>query len=244
MSTKIKVLVVEDEAIIAMMISDTLRSLGYDVLKYAGNYDEALTRIEKDIPDIALLDIHLSGNKNGIDVARKIKETIDIPFIFLTSKSDSDTVGKAKALNPNAYLMKPFTKEDLYTSIELALYNFQTVSSGNPEASTENLIIKDSFFVKQNNLYHKVRFEDVLYIKSEHVYVEIHTIDSKRYLVRSSMNDFVTNLPSNFFRLHRSYTINIHYMDAINTTHVLLGRLKIPIGKNYRNKLMNLVEIK
>ena len=83
---KKKVLVVEDEIIIADNICDSLIDLGYEVTEPAINYTEAILIIEKEKPDIAILDIHLSGKKTGIDIAKKINENYNFPFIFLTSK--------------------------------------------------------------------------------------------------------------------------------------------------------------
>lgn len=74
-------------------------------------------------PNIVLLDINLEDEVNGIEIAEYINEHHKIPFIYLTSYSDSDTFNKAKT-NPMAYITKPFKKSDIYTNIELALYNF------------------------------------------------------------------------------------------------------------------------
>lgn len=122
--SKVKILVVEDEIIIADNICDTLTDLGYETLEPAINFTEAVELIESESPDIAILDIQLSGQKTGIDLARKINEDYNFPFIFLTSNSDTVTLNEAKKLMPPAFLVKPFSKEELYTSIEIALYNF------------------------------------------------------------------------------------------------------------------------
>lgn len=118
---KVKIQVVEDEIVIADNICTILEKLGYDVLEPVINYSEAITQLEEERPDLCLLDIQLAGNKDGIDLAWKIKEDFNIPFIFLTSNADPRTVGRAKELAPPAYLVKPFNKDDLYTSIEIVL---------------------------------------------------------------------------------------------------------------------------
>ncbi len=100
--TKIKILVVEDEIIIADNICNTIEKLGYQALEPAINYSEALELIETQKPDLAILDIHLSGSKTGIDLAKKIKETYSFPYIFLTSNADKITINEAKKLAPPA----------------------------------------------------------------------------------------------------------------------------------------------
>ena len=242
--SKIKILVVEDEAVTSMLITDYLESLGYDVIEPVTNYEDAVEALINNEPDIAVLDIELEGEKSGIDLAAYIKENINIPFIFLTTKSDPRTIDHAKRLNPPAYLMKPFNSEDLYASIEIALYNFhpskQKIENNYPIKS----LLKKSIFIKDNNLFHKIHLTDILYAKSEHVYVELFTNSGRKFLIRSSMGKFFEDLPINFFRVHRSYTVNLDHLDSINSLYIIIKGQQIPIGKNYRDQLMALINIK
>ncbi len=244
---KVKILVVEDEIIIADDICEMLSGLGYQTPEPVINYSEALIAIEKYNPDIAILDIQLAGSKNGIDLAWKIKEDYDFPFIFLTSYSDSATVEKAKKATPSAYLVKPFNKDDLYTSIEMALYNY-SVKSGSlqpsgKESKENDFIIKDTFFIKDKHLFYKVKFSEIIYIKAEHVYVEINTNTKKKYLSRRSLTELAEKLPENFFRIQRSYIVNLDYLSVINYTNVVVDGNTLPIGKNYRDELMKRINL-
>jgi len=243
--SKVKILVVEDEIVIADNICETLEDLGYEVFEPAINYTEALELLETEKPDLAMLDIQLAGAKDGIDLAWKIKESYDIPFIFLTSNADPRTVERAKKLTPPAYLVKPFVKDDLYTSIELALYNHYGENIPQPNQADEvpQIVIKDAIFVKNKNLFQKVRFDDILFIKAEHVYVELYVKNGKTHLIRNSMNTFCERLPENFFRVHRSYAINLDHLDTINSSYVIIQANEIPIGKNYRDELMRMIRI-
>lgn len=120
---KIKILVVEDEAIIAKNIESKLLRAGYDVVDtvYTGN-DAVKSALEKK-PDIILLDIKLKGETGGIEAAEKIKQVKDIPVIYLTSYTDEDTFEKAKLTEPAAYLSKPFNLDELNRIIQLTIYN-------------------------------------------------------------------------------------------------------------------------
>lgn len=120
---KIKILVVEDEAIIAKNIESKLIKAGYEVVDtvYTGS-DAIKSAIEK-CPDIILLDIKLKGGISGIEAAEKIKHQKDIPVIFLTSYTDEDTFEKAKLTEPAAYLSKPFNLDELNRIIQLTLFN-------------------------------------------------------------------------------------------------------------------------
>ena len=237
---KVKILVVEDEVIIADNICDTLEDLGYECLEPAINYTEAIAIIEADRPDIAILDVQLAGVKTGIDLAKTIRDKYNFPFIFLTSNADAATVNLAKEVMPPAYLIKPFSKDDLYTSIEIALHNF---SKKIGDVKDNNLVIKDSLFVKDKGYYKKVKFNDIMYIESSHVYVEIFLINNQKLLVRTSLNDILNNLNEYFIRVHRGYIINTNHLNQISSTVVVVGDKNIPFGKKYREDILAKINV-
>jgi len=238
--SKVKILVVEDEIIIADHICDTLEELGYEVYEPAINYTEAIDAIERDRPDIAILDIQLSGRKTGIDIAETIREKYDFPFIFLTSNADPLTVSQAKKVIPPAYLIKPFTKDELYSSIEIALHNY---SKKIGEVNPENLIIKDAFFIKEKNVFIKLKFQGILFIKSEHVYAEIQLVNEQKHLIRGNLNHIITKLNNTFVRVHRSYIINLDYLEQIDHNTIIIAKNVIPIGKKYKEELLGKINL-
>jgi DNA-binding NarL/FixJ family response regulator len=120
----IRVLIVEDEPLIAEDIRDCLTNVDYSVVAVAHNKEQALAALKKEVPDLALLDINLGKNMDGLEIAKIINEEFYIPFIFLTSYSNRPVIEKAKITRPMGYIMKPFNERDLYSSIEIALYNF------------------------------------------------------------------------------------------------------------------------
>lgn len=248
MST-LKILVVEDEIIIADDICDTLEELGYEVLEPAISYTEALERLEEEQPDFALLDIQLAGRRDGIDLAWKIVDEYKIPFIFLTSNADAATLERAKKVNPSAYLLKPFNKNDLYTSIEIALYNYSTgnqaeVQEGRKEAPQQEAFLKEgSFFIKTSQQYIKVKLQDIAYLQSEHVYVKLFLLDGSSHLIRVGLTKFLATLPDYFFKIHRSYAINMHHIDSIGFVQVKIQGKELPFGKGYRAALLEKVNV-
>lgn len=122
---KVKILVVEDESIVAKDIQATLIRLGYDVPGVASSAQSAFAKLEEFNPDLVFLDIRLKGDLDGIHIAEHIKKTYDIPVIFLTSYVDKNTLDRAKVTEPYGYLVKPFNENDLHTTIETALYKFK-----------------------------------------------------------------------------------------------------------------------
>ena len=119
---KAKILVVEDEWIIANDIKDSLISMGYMVSGMAASSEEALARAEECLPDLALMDIVLKGQKNGIETVKELRARgYDIPVIYLTAYDNQYLVDQAKLTDNNGYLLKPFKDRELHIAIELAL---------------------------------------------------------------------------------------------------------------------------
>ena len=241
--TNIKVGIVENDMIIAQGIADALKQLGYIPTEPAVSYTDALEMIECDKPDILLLDIRLSGKKDGIDLAWKVREDHNIPFIFLTANSDPDTVERAKKLCPPAYLVKPFNKDELYTSIEICLHNFSVSAQKKELPEKGNYIIKESVFIRQGQSFVKVQLDDILYIESDNVYIYVHTQQNK-LLVRSTLQHYMELIgQKNFFRVHRSFAVNINHIESINAENVFIKGREIPIGRTFREELLTLLRL-
>ena len=122
---KTKVLIVEDEPLIAEDLRFLLNSIAYTVIGVAQTSTKAMDLIHNRRPDLVLLDIHIKGEKDGIDIAQRLNEDYRIPFVYLTSYADKDTIDRAKTTMPYGYIIKPFDERDLLSSIEMALYRFE-----------------------------------------------------------------------------------------------------------------------
>lgn len=119
-----KALVVEDEMVVARHLSRVLEEIGYTVPAMALTTEEALEIIDQHHPDIVLIDIVLKGEEDGIDLARRLRADYNVPFLFITSHADRQTVRRAKATRPSGYVMKPFKKDEVYAATEIALSNY------------------------------------------------------------------------------------------------------------------------
>lgn len=241
--SKIKIGLVEDEAIIAESLCNLLTQLGYDVPEPAATYAEAMLLLEEEKPDLLLLDIQIKGKRDGIDVAMRVKENHQIPFIFLTANADEATVQRAKLASPNAYLIKPFTRDDLYTAIEICLHNATNGLVKEKNVQAVDNAIADALFIKDGQAFHKVKFADVLYLESEHVYVQVHTCERK-YLVRTSLQQYLLHFDNRrFFRIHRSYVVNLEQIDSVTADCVVIKNTRLPIGKTYQEELFTRLKI-
>lgn len=120
----IRILIVEDEPIIAADIESSLLRQDYEIAGIAYSSTQALDMLVTRFPDLVLLDISIKGDKDGIDIARIIKEKYHIPFIFLTSYSDRSTLERAKPTMPFGYIVKPFKDKDLLSTIEIGMFRY------------------------------------------------------------------------------------------------------------------------
>lgn len=237
---KIKILVVEDEILIADNICDTLNDLGYITFEPAINYTEALIALEHNKPDIVILDINLSGSKTGLDVAKVINNKHQIPFIFLTSNSDAATVSDVKKVRPSAFLIKPFTKEELYSAVEIALYN---TSLKQKFSDSDKPVVNKGIFIKEKDTYIKVFFNEIVFIKSDHVYVELNLLGKKAMVIRSGLVQILEKLPNTFIRVHRGYIINTLFLEKVTTNSLVVSNTSIPIGGKYKNNLTSYIKL-
>ncbi|MEQ8423227.1 MAG: response regulator, partial [Cyclobacteriaceae bacterium] len=185
---KVRLLIVEDEMIIANDMKMILESIGYEVCGIARSDDKAIALLSENKPDLVLVDINLGKGMEGIKLGRVINERFEIPFIFCTSYSDTSTLNEAKQVRPSGYLVKPFNKDDLYVAIEIALTNF----SGGAQQDSNDIILNDSLFIKEGRLFTKVLFDDIVWIQQDRNYVEIHT-SNRIHPVRSTLKDFAKN---------------------------------------------------
>ncbi len=119
--TPIKVLVVEDEVIVAQDIAGRLKKLGYIVTATVASGEEAIEKATENRPDIVLMDIVIKGEMDGVAAAQQIRTKINVPTVFLTAYADEKTLERAKITNPFGYIVKPFQQKDLQVVIEIAL---------------------------------------------------------------------------------------------------------------------------
>lgn len=234
---KIKVGIVEDEMIIASVIQDCLEKLNYEVLEPVISFNDAIEMLYTEQPDMVLIDIRISGNKDGIELAEYIRENYSIPFIYLTANSDKETLTRAKKTNPNAYLLKPFTQSDLYTAIEIGLNNFEMQKTLNSKVQT-SIVIKDGYDLIN------ISFSEIVFLSSADNYVKFYLKNEKSVLTRSTISEMISRLPQNqFCQISRSSIINMNFISKVEKNNVLVNDLPLPITSTYRQKLIAQIHI-
>lgn len=244
---KLNIFIVEDESIVAKDIQNSLTKLGYNVVGSANNGLDAIERITELMPDLILMDIMIKGNLTGIDVSEKIKETVNIPVIFLTAYADEGTLSRAKITEPYGYILKPFKEIDLHSTIEMAIYKHQKDAALLKERDFLYSLVenkdektKDILFVKAHGRLIKVHLKDIYFVEALKDYVIINT-QSARYTVHSTMKDLDKKLGNvEFVRVHRSFIARLDKIQSIDSQNVILEHEKkiIPVGGSYRDELM------
>ncbi|PKL66187.1 MAG: hypothetical protein CVV28_12100 [Methanobacteriales archaeon HGW-Methanobacteriales-1] len=147
--SEVKILIVEDERILALGLKKKLEKLGFMVTATASTGEDAIKSVKSDKPDLILMDIVLKGEMDGIDAAKLIISMHNIPVIYLTAYADDKTINRAAQTYPYGYLMKPYKERELKANIDMALHKFQHEKEGIMDF--EDIYVDVTNFIDQKN---------------------------------------------------------------------------------------------
>jgi two-component system response regulator LytT len=225
-----KILIVEDEVLIAGQLKKYLEVAGHSCCGHATSYEEADILLRSEKPDLVLLDIQLYGERNGIDLAQLINKEFRIPFIYLTSHFERSTLEDAKSTYPAGYLTKPYQPETLITTLEIGLFNHSSSIDDQKEVR-----------IMEGKKTHLFKTEEILFMESDHVYTRV-VLNDREILIRKSLNDIsATFAGNNFLRVHRSFLVNIRHIKQINSAYIVINSKRIPIGKTFRLDVLKII---
>jgi len=219
----VKVVIVEDELLIAAQLKKMVVNKGHLVLEVCKSLLDFDKAIKKELPDMCFVDINLNGDANeaGIAIGGKLN-TLKIPFTYITGNNEKTTFQKAVATKPESYLSKPFNEKDVEAVLDLAELKYYS-----------NPIIVNSALGKT-----KISPNEILFIKSDNVYIDIHVASGKRFTERMLLKELEPNLPDNFIRVHRSYIVNKQFITATKGDVVVLGDVSVPLSKSHKSQLL------
>lgn len=243
----LKIGLVEDEALIADNISEMLTGYGYEVTAAARKYSEAIDMIEEEEPDLLLIDVRIIGKLDGIDVAQTVQEKYSMPYIFLTANSDFDTISRAKALRPSAFLTKPVTAPQLYAAVEMAIAAFSTQQD---TANISEQKKSEFLFVKEGPGFHKLAYDEIAYAESVENYVRLYLTNGKSVLMRSTFTDFLEeHAGTGLVKIHRRYAIAPKAVRNVLSDDVILtidadNSATLPVSRSCRDALLKILGIK
>lgn len=246
----IKILIVEDEELIAEDIFNKLTKEGYEVIASVNSCEKAIEAAKNNMPDLAFLDVEIEGNKDGIETAKELQKLGEFPVIFLTQFADKETIKRAAEVGPANYLNKPFTEQQLHVSINIALINAANekntfIDNNNKQKEApEALSIQNKLFLKDDKgIFRKYHIDEILFIEAGRAYCYIYT--SKGKLMQSinmkAMEEKI-NHPK-LMRVHRSYVVNIDVIDGIKGNLLIINDDEIPVSEQYREEVFKNLQL-
>jgi DNA-binding LytR/AlgR family response regulator len=209
-------LIIEDDVLISEHLKDIITQEGMSVMNIVSNEAAAFELLSNERPDLAFVDIRLQGNDSGIKIARKLNE-LNVPFYFITSFSDKQTIKEAVETEPKGYILKPFELDEIIESIHKLL-----------KFLPQKIEIKDA----GKTIY--LEPEELIFVKSENVYLEIHTVHQKKYVVRKKLKDFIAQEGlENLVQVHRSFAVDLSKVTAKERKSLFIDQYEIPVSKKY-----------
>ena len=231
MNRKLRCIIVDDEPSAVKLMKAYVNKINY--LELVGSYDDAakaLSCIEKEDFDILFTDVQMPGI-NGLDMVKALPN----PPVVIFVSAHRDYALDGFETNAIDYLMKPVTFERFEKSVDKAR-NFIRFKF----ESEQNRISDDHFlFVKSNNSYLKILFDDIVYIQAKGDYVSIFTAEKKDLLWRIKMSELENKLnPNQFIRVHKSYIVNVNMIHLLHQNHIeLIDKIEVPLSKTYKIEL-------
>lgn len=251
-TSHIRILVVEDEALIAENLRLTLEDLGYEVPATCYTFAEAQATLAGPLAqqaDLVLLDINLGSSdpaRSGLGLGRQLAEASGPPFIFLTAYSDLATIRQATQLRPSGYLIKPVSGPALFAAIQSALEAAATREPAAPPAPATPPAAPDFFYVKLGERTHKLPWTEVQRLEAGKNYVTLHTLTQRAgYPIRGSLTYVLdqllpATLRPRFLRISRRVALNVTSITAYDDEYVYCGPEQYENGQLAQRQLQEL----
>lgn len=233
----LSVMIVEDDAFLADDLAEGLVDLGYDVVGTASGEKEADAILERAIPDVIIMDIEIEGVLDGVDLASKINQKLNIPIIFLTDRTDDRTVNRAQIMTGGVFLPKPVTP----SIVNMNIKNLFQSKSNAEEYHPEYILLK-----RANGVKTRTNLNDIVFLKAAGAYCAACIKNQPEYTFSQSMNHVLAKMPNDkFIRVHRSYAVNLSHILSIENTDLIMdgAEFPVPIGANYMKELKRRVPI-
>ncbi|MFT6053252.1 MAG: DNA-binding LytR/AlgR family response regulator [Roseivirga sp.] len=235
--SQLKILIVEDDNMISSSLKEILEMLDHHVVGIAEDAERAIELCNEFETQLALLDIQIGGDIDGVDLAEIINDQFDIPFIFTTAFADNATIARAKERAPYGYLVKPYGIKDINAAIEVAMVAYNRLKTAEKKGGMSK-IIDNSLFLKVDTKLIKVNIDDILYIEAKGDYALFKT-KAKGYIVHSTMKKVKERLEEfNFHKVHRSFVVNLSRIIDIEESNLLVEDKVIPISRSNKEELI------
>lgn len=240
----IQIQLIEDDPFTADSLATILTELGYTIKTISTSVESAVQFLNKEVVDIALVDIHLHGTNSGINIGALLHNQYKIPYIFMTGISDRQTISDAIKSNPAAYLIKPASPAAIFATIQTALQNFSQKENTETNKPNNN----NYFFIKFRNRLRRINWEEVVLLTSSDNYTILTLLDGYNFPIRSTLKmtkHFLVPkyLSAQFLQVNRKQIVQLRYISAIANNEVTTPLKAIAVTGRFMEDLKSRVRI-
>lgn len=244
-----KIFILEDDLLTGTNLVEALKAHGYENILYVQSEFGALAAFQEFNPDIALIDVRIGNQKDGIDLVNDFNKIKEVPTIYITGEQNHEIINKAKLTNPANYMLKPINPDELAINIELAIHNFSLVSKREKALETPKKLKSDSIFtvgaslfIKTNNKFQKLAIDDILWIQADNVYIQIALVNEKKVTLAMPLKRFEEQVSHpTLIKLNRSQVVNISHIDSFESQRVFIGSQQFRITENYKPNFLRVL---
>lgn len=255
MLQRANILIVEDEAVLALDLNEQLTAYGYCVVGTARTGRHALALFQTHRVDLILCDIGLPGDWDGIQTILELTHGQPVPVIYLTGHTDGTLLLRAQATHPVACLLKPWDGSALRRMIKTALTPTSLRRLAIPISSTdpaspfgsqrqpsrvinEKTVDRDTFFIPQSGQFVQIRFQDVLYLQADDTQTTLITAN-QLYTMAGPLPSILRQLANHrLVRTHRAFAVNLDRVQSFSEWDVRVGNCVLPLGRVYRDAFL------
>lgn len=228
----LEVLLVDDDENHLFLIKEKLNSIQVYNVTSKKSFNEGSEFLDCNSPDIILIDYYLDNRKTAIDFIKENLMNKNIPVIILSTFYDDSILSKIQKVKPSDFLSKSCSEFELKKSIILSLVK--------SEETEKREVLNEYIFVKIGNIMKKVCLRQIEMIEVDGKYLNLN-IDNRVYVIRSTLNDFIKKLPSNFIKIHQSFIVNLDFVEQVNLIDqkIQLKNVEAIYSKNYKKAILN-----
>lgn len=233
----LRFLIVEDDPAYQISLEMLLEKLGHDY-QMVDSGEQALTLVQESPFDLALLDIQLAGEMNGIELAKTLSGRFFIPVVFLTANDDLSTYEEASTVADALYLVKPVNELTLRSIIQMTLRKNSFVLQ--PDTTPRTAPSPGFIYLKFKGRTERVEIQDIIYARADGNYCYLHT-QRRRYVIKTSLLKVSEKLhPPAFVQIHRSVIVRLKSIVIVDlaTNKVQVGKEMLPLGASFKDDLI------
>jgi two-component system, LytTR family, response regulator len=229
-TNKIVILLVDDKNLHLDLIKMKLINLGYSNIVTRNTYDSGVEYLDTHIPDLVILDYYLDKSNTGIKLVKECLLNTDIPVIFISSFYGEDVFREILNVLPMSFISKNASEFELDKTIKLSMAKV--------DVANLNRKICEFIFVRFGKLIKKLAVADVEYLEVDGKYLNLYA-ENKKFLVRSTLNDFLQMLPDNFIKVHQAYVVNLKFLESVSLDDGTLkvGQVTVPFSRNHKKEI-------